>query len=140
MTWYASGLKFSCTSCGNCCTGEPGFTWVSDGEVVALAQRLGLDETAFRRRYTVQVHRQGKVLTSIVEKPGGACIFYHKGSGCTVYDDRPRQCRTWPFWKRVVASPEAWADEALRCPGMNTGAHHEAHSVIKTAANDGLPL
>ena len=33
--WYADGLKFSCTGCGNCCTGSAGFTWVSEDEIDA---------------------------------------------------------------------------------------------------------
>ena len=27
-TWYADGLRFTCTQCGNCCTGQPGFVWI----------------------------------------------------------------------------------------------------------------
>jgi Fe-S-cluster containining protein len=137
--WYAQGLRFTCTGCGNCCTGEPGFTWVSEREVASLADRLGLDEAAFRRRYTVQVHRNGSVLTSLVESAGGDCVFYRRGLGCTVYQDRPRQCRTWPFWRRIIASRAAWAAEAGGCPGMDHGDLHAASHIAATAADDGLP-
>lgn len=137
--WYAQGLQFACTGCGNCCTGEAGFTWVSAAEVAALADRLGLDVPAFRRRYTVEVHRNGSVLTSLVESPGGDCVFYQRGLGCTVYQDRPRQCRTWPFWRRLVASRAAWDEAAAGCPGMNRGSRHPAEVIAATAADDGLP-
>ncbi|MFM1805538.1 MAG: hypothetical protein RL136_2417, partial [Planctomycetota bacterium] len=25
--WYAEGLRFECTQCGNCCSGGPGAVW-----------------------------------------------------------------------------------------------------------------
>ena len=38
--WYADGLNFTCTQCGNCCTGGPGFVWISREEIVRLAAHL----------------------------------------------------------------------------------------------------
>jgi len=137
--WFANGLTFTCTACGNCCTGEPGLTWVDEAEVAALASRAGLDVPAFRRRYTVTVHREGQALTSLKEKPGGDCVFYQRGTGCTVYTDRPRQCRTWPFWRRVLRTPDTWATEARGCPGMNRGKLHDLTTIAGIAADDGLP-
>ncbi len=137
--WYADGLRFTCTRCGKCCTGSAGFTWVDDAEVLALARRLGLDEASFRRRYTRDVHRDGEVLTSLKEKRGGDCVFWQTGAGCTVYADRPRQCRTWPFWRRVVATPGSWRQESEDCPGMGQGELHPAGKITEIAADDGLP-
>src|SRR5438105_3224904 len=36
--WYQDGLRFSCTRCGHCCTGEPGFVWVCAAARAALAE------------------------------------------------------------------------------------------------------
>ena len=58
--WYANGLEFTCTQCGKCCTGAPGFVWISEDECDAMAHRLGLEPVAFRRRYTRLVHRKGQ--------------------------------------------------------------------------------
>ncbi len=138
--WFAEGLQFTCTQCGKCCTGEPGFTWVSDAEVLALAARYGLDEAAFRRKYTRTVHRDGVRETSLTEARSGDCVFWDKKKGCTVYDLRPLQCRTWPFWRSNLVSAEHWADAALDCPGMNHGALHGAEEIAATAADDGLPV
>ena len=30
--WYEDGLRFSCSQCGNCCTGPPGAVWFTDNE------------------------------------------------------------------------------------------------------------
>lgn len=136
--WYNAGLKFTCTQCGNCCTGAAGFTWVNEAEIATLAMRLGLDQAAFRAKYTQTVWRQGEQRVTLVEKRGGDCVFFQRGSGCTVYADRPRQCRTWPFWKRVVASRASWDEEIAGCPGMDHGQSHSAEHIAITAADDGL--
>jgi hypothetical protein len=35
--WYKDGLRFTCTGCGDCCTGAPGYVWVNKEEIEALA-------------------------------------------------------------------------------------------------------
>ena len=40
---------------------------------------------------------------------------------CTVYDARPRQCRTWPFWDSNLRTPEDWEETCRVCPGSGTG-------------------
>ena len=93
--WYQDGLRFQCVQCGACCTGAPGFVWVNKEEIAALAAALRLDAGEFERRY---VRRVG-IRKSLIELPGGDCVFFHREScTCQVYQERPRQCRTWPFW------------------------------------------
>ncbi len=143
VPWFADGLRFSCTRCGNCCTGAPGFTWVSDPEIAALAVRFGLTIETFRRDYTRTVWRQGQQHVSLndrrVSRGNHACVFFVKGTGCSVYEDRPKQCRTWPFWRRNLATPADWAEEARECPGMNRGKLHSPSTIEAIAAGDGLP-
>ena len=134
--WFKDGLKFSCTMCGTCCTGAPGYIWISEDEIRALAQRLGLDHKTFRAKYTRTVKGRG---VSLVEKANNDCAFFQKGQGCTVYEDRPRQCRTWPFWRPLLTDRDAWDDAARTCPGMNRGKRHPATAIAATAATDGLP-
>jgi Fe-S-cluster containining protein len=116
--WYADGLNFTCTRCGNCCTGEPGFVWVNDEEVRALAAFRGEPVEEVLGLYT---RREGGTRRSLKEKANGDCVFYEPDQGCTVYPVRPRQCRTWPFWECNTQSPAAWAKAAATCPGMNQG-------------------
>lgn len=110
-------MRFKCTRCGNCCTGTPGYVWLSDEELAALAARVELTEAEFKAVY---VRRVGKRL-SLREKPNGDCVFYERGKGCTVYDLRPEQCRTWPFWESTTDSPEAWERMKEDCPGAGRG-------------------
>lgn len=115
--WYADGLRFTCTRCGACCTGAPGFVWVNAEEIQAIADRLGISETEFIESHTVTGPR-GR---SLREKSNGDCIFWDRQAGCTIYAVRPRQCRTWPFWESNVKSPAAWARTMTVCPGAGTG-------------------
>ncbi|MEI8190170.1 MAG: hypothetical protein WCI75_10690, partial [candidate division NC10 bacterium] len=45
-------------------------------------------------------------------------------TACTIHPVRPVQCRTWPFWKSNVASPESWSLAAADCPGIDRGDTH----------------
>ena len=115
--WYKDGLRFTCTQCGKCCTGDPGFVWVTDAEVAALARFRGesLDEfTALHTRKT-----RGK--RTLREKANGDCVFYDRQKGCTVYPVRPMQCRTWPFWASNLTTREEWERTEGVCPGSGQG-------------------
>lgn len=107
---------------------------MNDAEIGTLAARLGLEDAAFRERYTRKL-RGGEI--SLNEKPNDDCIFYDRRHGCGVYEDRPQQCRSWPFWRAVVHSPDTWASEARTCPGMDSGAWYSAAVISESTSNDG---
>src|SRR5262245_37194775 len=115
--WYHDGLRFRCTRCGNCCTGEPGYVWVNDEELAAISEfrQESLEETS--GLYTRQVGRR----VSLREKANGDCVFYDRARGCTIYPVRPRQCRTWPFWESNLVTPQAWQNTCEVCPGAGQG-------------------
>jgi Fe-S-cluster containining protein len=64
---------------------------------------------------------------SLREKAGYDCIFW-KG-GCTIYAARPLQCRSFPFWRSVLSSKEAWDITKTGCPGMDTGWLHDRYEI-----------
>lgn len=116
--WYAEGLRFQCTGCGDCCTGSSGYVWVNQAEIDALAQRLGLSATEFERRYV----REVGVRRTLKERKNFDCVFLDAETRkCTVYEDRPRQCRTWPFWNSNLKSPDSWRQTCEVCPGSGRG-------------------
>ncbi len=115
--WYHEGLRFRCTQCGHCCTGEPGFVWVNEEEIQTLADYLGEPPQQVQSYYTRPLG-SGR---SLREKTNGDCVFYDRTVGCTVYPVRPRQCRTWPFWASNVESPSAWEETCRICPGSGQG-------------------
>ncbi len=133
-SWHDAGLRFACTQCGNCCTGGPGTVRVSDLEIATLADQFGLSDEQFRTRYTRKL-RGGDV--SLTEKDDLDCIFYDRRVGCTVYENRPRQCKAWPFWRSIVFSQEAWNEAADSCPGMNDGRRYESDEIQSLVHADG---
>jgi Fe-S-cluster containining protein len=125
--WYAGGLSFSCTCCGNCCTGPQGYVIVSDEEAIALAARFNMSVADFLARYTHKTSH-GRSLTERKTEFGYDCIFLDREkipgkAVCGVYEDRPAQCRTWPFWKSNLTSKNAWERAKRTCPGMDKGKH-----------------
>jgi Fe-S-cluster containining protein len=126
--WYQDGLRFQCTQCGDCCTGAPGFVWVNQEEVESLAQKLGVTVDEFERTY---VRRVG-VRRSLVEFANGDCVFFDgKTRKCKVYDARPRQCRTWPFWESNVKDRESWKQTCQVCPGSGKGPIVPAEEIVQ---------
>jgi uncharacterized protein len=116
--WYRNGLRFTCTQCGDCCTGAPGVVWVDDEEIEAIARVTGQTVGEIRLLHTRIVG--GRV--SLREFANGDCTFLDPATRrCRVYDARPKQCRSWPFWKSNLESPESWAATERVCPGAGQG-------------------
>lgn len=137
--WYAGGLNFTCTQCGNCCGGAPGFVWVDREDIVRIAAYLKITPEEMVERHCRTIG--GRI--SLNEGPGPGsdydCVFLREeqratrpGTGdgrrvevkrrfCSVYPVRPLQCRTWPFWRENLSSRRAWDHAAHRCHGMGHG-------------------
>ncbi len=114
--WYSEGLRFTCTRCGKCCGGAPGYVWVEKEEIARMARLLGMTDREFAREYCRSVWWH----TSLKERANGDCVMLTP-EGCRVYEGRPLQCRTFPFWRDHLKSPAAWQEARDRCPGMGTG-------------------
>jgi len=125
--WYADGLNFTCTQCGKCCTGAPGFIYVDEDEITALAAARGMVRHEFVAIYTYKT--RGRV--SLRERPNGDCTFYDSARGCTVYAQRPKQCRTWPFWQSNLRTPEDWERTVADCPGSGVGELIPVEEILK---------
>ena len=116
--WFHEGLRFRCLGCGDCCTGAPGYVWLRAAEIAALAAALGMEVPEFEAAFVRTVGQR----KSLVELPDGDCVLFDKPTHrCKVYDARPAQCRTWPFWESNVRSPEAWEETRQACPGTRRG-------------------
>src|SRR4051812_7321324 len=135
--WFAEGLSFTCTACGNCCTGGPGVVWVTPEEGARVAKHLKISTQEMTDQYCRTV--SGRLSFKEVRRGGlYDCVFLRehppgataddgtplRGRGCSIYSVRPLQCRTWPFWAENVESQAAWNRAARKCHGMNHGDRH----------------
>ena len=119
LPWYKEGLNFECTVCGRCCTGGSGYVWVSQEEINNISARMGLTPLMFEQVFVWTVRSQKR---SLKEYPSGDCVLLSdKTRRCRVYEERPIQCQTWPFWSQNLVSPKTWAATASTCPGCNRG-------------------
>ena len=125
--WYSEGLAFECTQCGGCCSGNPGFVWVTPEEIARIATHMDMDIETFEMKFVRRVGNR----KSLVEYPDGDCIFLDpKKRNCMVYESRPIQCRTWPFWESIVESKKSWAQTAKFCPGCNKGKVYTLEQIV----------
>jgi Fe-S-cluster containining protein len=129
--WFQDGLRFECTQCGDCCTGAPGYVWVTNEEIAALAANLGMKVHEFEASYVRRVGSR----KSLIELANGDCILFDaKTRKCKVYNGRPRQCRTWPFWDSNIATPSAWKKTCAVCPGSGQGKVYSVEDVLAQSA------
>ena len=124
--WYKDGLRFECSQCGDCCTGAPGYVWVNKEEISKLAdtQEMAVDEFESLYVRTIGIRK------SLKEFPNGDCVFFDvQTRKCQVYEARPRQCRTWPFWDSNLKNEEAWELTCEVCPGSGKGKLHSIETI-----------
>jgi Fe-S-cluster containining protein len=121
LPWYKDGLRFKCTDCGKCCTGTPGFIWVTMQEISAMADFLKISQELFKRRYIRSRDNRFALIEKKTENGDHACIFL-KDKKCQVYKARPTQCRTFPWWKENLNTEESWKLAAEQCEGINMNA------------------
>ena len=159
--WFGDGLSFSCTQCGACCSGSPGSVRFSGEEMHTMASKLGISPEHFQEKYA-RVETQGEefrwlelkeVPTPAVEQPDGTllqsggldCIFLDRKTVpgkaiCGVYDARPMQCKTWPFWEEIVEDEESWNEAASGvegCPGLGKGKKYSADEIAQSVWDTG---
>src|SRR3990170_6419416 len=106
MVWYKDGLRFKCTGCGKCCGEAPGYVWVTLKEIEAMAESLKITHEVFARKYT---RRIGSRISLLEDPKNYDCIFL-KDKQCLLYNCRPRQCKTYPYWKSNLRTKGSWEE------------------------------
>jgi len=96
-----------------------------------MAARLGLEIDDFEARFV----RQIGIRRSLIEYSNYDCVFFdNRTRKCQVYEQRPRQCRTWPFWKSNLNTPQSWAEMCESCPGGGKGKLYQLEEIQKQAS------
>lgn len=113
--WFEKGLRFHCTGCGKCCTGSPGYVFLSRSDFDQLAAHLQMTPEEFAHRYTRLVNGQ----YALLDRPHSADCIFLRDNRCTVYSARPIQCRTFPWWIHNLSDPKDWKEAAFQCEGID---------------------
>jgi Fe-S-cluster containining protein len=132
--FFAEGLRFSCKRCSACCRFEAGYVFLSQKDASVLCAALNIQYGDFLETYCRWVpsdNRESQL--SLKEKQNYDCVFWSPkyGEGCSVYESRPLQCRTFPFWTSVMSSKKKWKMTAKDCPGMDQGTFYSQDSIKK---------
>lgn len=106
----------ACESCeGRCCTGESGYIYVNKDEIKKIADVLKIDINELRVKYLFKKDYKYSI-KELKYNDSYECIFYDRESnGCKIYDARPTQCKTFPFWDYYKSRVDELKEE---CPGI----------------------
>lgn len=129
VPWYANGLRFECTGCGQCCTGAPGYVWITKEDIVRMADYLKISINEFSRRFV----RHAKGRLSLLENHKTYDCVFLKDKKCQIYPVRPIQCRTFPWWPENLKSEKGWQEAARHCEGINPDAPLVSREIIESA-------
>lgn len=108
---------FKCQRCSNCCRKDPGVVMMTKHDVKIASNALSMTIPQFLDQCCRAVYRFDGAYVALKEKANFDCIFWNEG--CMIYENRPIQCRTFPYWPSVVESEESWQKEKKRCPGLD---------------------
>lgn len=91
----------ACASCqGNCCIGESGYIWINKEECENLAKHLKISLNELGQNYLIKVGYKYSIKERKLSENNYACIFFDiEKKQCSIYEARPVQCRTFPFWE-----------------------------------------
>jgi len=114
MCWYKKGLYFKCIKCAKCCSGFPGYVWITKDDIENIAAFLKISKNLFLNKYTRYVNG----LISLKEKKNFDCCFLIDKK-CLIYSVRPKQCKKFPWWRDNLETSKAWNDLKKYCPGID---------------------
>jgi len=74
---------------------------------------MDLSAEEFLKKYTVKEGRRVRVAGLYDKK----CSFY-KPDACSVYEARPSQCRSFPYWLENMKYEDRLMEASEYCPGI----------------------
>lgn len=110
-------MQFECQGSGKCCLsrGEFGYVYLTLSDRRRISKALKLSVGEFTRKFCVETDGLYHL-----KDPEKDCQFLEKNR-CTIYEARPEQCRTWPFWPENMKARVWKVDVASYCPGVGKG-------------------
>ena len=125
-SWYEQlsdnqSIPFDCTGCGKCCQTK-GAVYLNPKETDDAANSMNMSLQDFKAKYISREirskSRPDESWTVLKQKRDSndieGCIFLDEETKmCSIYEARPLQCSTYPFWPRVMESLDSWNEEVV---------------------------
>lgn len=112
-----NGLKWSCLGSGACCISRDGYGYVylTGADIVRLAAHFEVSPDWLKLEwldYDQDAEQYCLPEKNTNKSDSIPCVFLEQ-SKCTVYEARPTQCRTWPFWPENMTA-KSWDENVVK--------------------------
>ncbi len=115
--WEQEDISFKCKEdCFKCCL-KPGVVNFDKEDLEDAARYLGIPQSKFKKEFKL---KKAEAYWEMEVEEDLPCPFLTP-QGCGIHPAKPKQCRTYPFWKENLASKNDWQLTAGFCPGIDTG-------------------
>lgn len=81
----------------------------------SISKYLDLSPEKFTAKYVRMIDKK----MALLEHPTNYDCVFLKDKKCQIYQERPIQCRTFPWWQQNLRSKEDWERAAVYCEGIN---------------------
>lgn len=111
-------FDFKCTACGSCCKGA-GIIYFLPHELNRIVEFLNLaeDKAYSLKKRIISSRSNGYYLYDSEED----CLFLGSDGLCSIYEVRPVQCRSYPFWPSLFQSRKTFQALKKESNGVMTG-------------------
>ncbi|HOJ49469.1 MAG TPA: YkgJ family cysteine cluster protein [Spirochaetota bacterium] len=118
--YIPDNFSFDCQNCGNCCRKDTGFVLLLEKDILRICEKINISKKEFIEKYT----KRDDIFLSLKEKDNLDCIFWDETTyfkGCKIYEIKPYQCTSYPYWVSVFKNRERFEKTIKNCPGFFKG-------------------
>ncbi|MCI5145587.1 MAG: YkgJ family cysteine cluster protein, partial [Candidatus Electrothrix sp. AR3] len=91
------------------------YVWLSKKDLKQMAGAIKMDMAIFSRKYVRKVEGKLSLRENIINGEHFCCFLDPIDLRCTIYANRPQQCKTFPFWEIFKTE---YGELFLECPGI----------------------
>jgi len=84
-------------------------------ELEKTAEAVKMNVAVFFKKYVRQVNGRFSLRERVISGEHFCCFFDLIDCRCTIYQSRPGQCRSFPFWDKFKKDPK---ELFMECPGV----------------------
>ena len=105
----------ACEKCGGACCRWGGYVWVTEEDIQAMSEIMDLALETFADEYLRAAYGRLSLQERLWEGESICSLFDPYNGRCLVYEARPEQCRTFPFWEAYRYNYQKLLEV---CPGV----------------------